>query len=530
MRFRGYEKDQSVLFGVTPDSMIPEKHLVRFISQTIDELDHTRLYNAYSDEGCPAYDPVMMLKIVVYSYMNGIYTCRKIAKAVRENINLIWLANFNTPDFRTINTFCWTRCKDLLVDYFCQVVIKAEELGYLDYDNCFVDGSTFRANAGKTSYIWKKNSLRYQQQVKVRVGKVFERIHQQVIEEQLLYGESDLKEMGTDLNSDIDLDSSESIIQKLKSEEKRLTILVDKLKKAKPLDKGIQKKLQGLIKDLKKAKKEEVPKLQKYEEQLEIIGQDRKSASKTDHDATFIRMKNGELAPGYTVSISTSEQFVTGVHVYNNNRESNEFTNLVDDLNVNYGRLPVNFIADAVYGTASNLDYLKQKGMNSYLKSLDYKIDYRETTLTDLIYDEANDEWICKKGKRFVFRKSKIVETNGPKREVRSYICKDCGECPEAKKCIRRRDKTVRYITYDPHITPIRKENYENLRSDAGKQYSKKRCIEPEAVFGFVKWNKQFNRFTVRTLQKCKTQLLMVLLGHNIGKMYLHSSKLATST
>lgn len=527
MKFRGYEKDQMALFGVDPESMIPEKHLVRFVSDLIDELDISGLYASYSEEGCPAYNPVMMLKLVVYAYMNGIYTSRKIAKAIRENIHFIWLANYNCPDFRTINTFCWTRCKDLLADIFCQVVIKADERGYLDYDSCFVDGSTFRANSGKYSYIWKKNALRYRQQVKQRVSEVLEQIEQINQEEQLIYGDKDLNELGSRFEINIDKSGSEEIGQKLDHEEKRLNAVLGKLKQMKSGDKNVQKKLLTLVRKIKNAKKDELAKLQKYEEQLNIIGDERNSASKTDHDATFIRMKDGEVAPGYTASIATSDQFVTGIHLYKTNRESLEFPNLIEGMKSDYGRYPERVIGDAAYGTARNLHYIHTAGIEGFLKSKDYKVGYRESTFPDLIYDQDKDEWTCTQGKKFVLHKTELVNTNGPEREVRKYVCYDCGDCPDANKCIQRRDKTKRYIAYDPYITPIRKESYNNVRSDEGRRLLKKRCIEPEAVFGIIKWNRKFSRFTVRSLKKCKSQLMMVLLGYNIGKMYLHSARLA---
>ncbi len=515
------------MFGIDVDSRIPEKHLVRYVSDIIDNLDLRQLYTCYSEEGSPAYHPKMMLKVVIYAYMNGIYTCRKIAKAVRENINFIWLSGDSAPNFRTINTFCWTRCKDILADIFTQVVIRAHELGYLEFDNCFVDGTTFRASAGKYSYVWKKNVIRYREQVNARVSAMLEQIEAINADEQQIYGDKDLNELGLGQNDQarIDLDKcdSQQISQRLDQQEDRLQKAVELLKHAQPSDKQSTKKLLSALRKIQNARKKELPKLQGYEEQLEGIGDYRNSYSKTDNDATFIKMKDGSIAPGYVSSISTNAQFVTGVHLYNSSRETREFPVLIDQFHGQYNRYPALVVGDAAYGTANNLHYVEQREIVSYLKPQDYKIDYRDTALTDLTYDQDKDVWICEQNKQFTFVKAEIVTDYEHKREVRKYTCKECLGCSQAAKCIRTKDKSKRDMTYDPYLTPLRQKTVANLRSEDGNKLIKKRGIEPEAVFAFVKWNRKFSRFTVKSLRKCRAQLTMIFLGHNIGKMYQRS-------
>lgn len=526
MKYRPYEQNQVQLFGIDVDERVPKNHLVRFVSDTIDSLDLQVLHNSYSEEGCPGYNPKMMLKIVVYAYMSGIYTCRKIARAARENINFIWLSGDTAPNFRTINTFCWTRCKDQLVDIFTQVVIKAHELGYLEFDNCFVDGTTFRGSAGKHSHVWKKNAIRYKEQAKKRVEDMFIEIEALNTEEDKLYGTRDLNEMG-ESSSSINIKDSDQIKARLDHEETRLNKAVELLKQSSGSDKKTLKMLKSAISKLQKTRKAELPKLQKYENQLDVIGEDRSSCSKTDPDATFIRLKDGSLAPGYISSISTTEQFVTGVHVYNLNRETKEFPVLIEQLHDHYGSYPKTVIGDAAYGTGNNLHFVEQKGIKSYLKPQDYRIDYRESALSDLSYDESNDVWTCPMEKTFVFVKEDEVSENGPKRMIRKYTCFDCSGCPLATKCIRTKDKTKRHIYYDPYLTPLKQKTVANLKSEEGIKLTKKRGIEPEAVFSFVKWNRHFSRLTVRGLAKCRAQLMLVFLGHNLGKMFLRGIQAA---
>lgn len=532
MNYREYNQAQTDIFGLDINAKIPEHHLVRFVNDLIEKMDLSKLYAQYSYEGSPAYNPKMMLKIIVYAYINGIYTCRKIAKAVRENINFMWLAGNNEPDFRTLNTFAWTRCKDILVDVFKTIVLEAAERGYLELNSCFIDGTTFRANANQNSYIWKKSTLRYQQQVKDRVDILFGKINKFNEEEQLLYGDQDLRELGTQLETvgalNVKEASTEEIAKTLDQTSTELKTVVEQLRKVRPANDSTVKKITSLITEIKRACQQDVKKLQKYEQQLKIIGETRNSASKTDNDATFIHLKDGTLAPGYVVSIATSNQFVTAVHMYNVPHEALEYTNLMDVYYENLGTYPQKVVGDAAYGIPVNLDYTHNKNITSYLKLQDYKRDYWDSLLPGFVYEESKEQWICTNGKILSLYREEEFSAYGPPRILKHYICKDCKDCPFARKCIPYKNKSVKRITYDPYGSSLKKETANNILSEEGQKLRKRRCIEPESVFSFIKWNNKFNRFTVRSLSKCREQLILMLIGHNIKKIY--NATMATMT
>ena len=132
-----YNPEQLSMVYLNLEERIPPTHLVRFVSSLIEKLDMKELYDSYSEEGRPAYHPMMMLKVIVYAYMMGIYTSRKIARAIRENIYFMWLAAEQQPDHRTINDFVSGRCSRYLERIFCQVVLFAQEAGYLSLNNSF---------------------------------------------------------------------------------------------------------------------------------------------------------------------------------------------------------------------------------------------------------------------------------------------------------------------------------------------------------------------------------------------------------
>lgn len=104
LTFKDYTMDQLQL-PLSFEDFIPENHLVRVVNTIVDSLDLSSLYGRYKEGGCPAYHPRMMLKVMIYSYSQKVYSSRMIAKAFRENVNFMWIAGGNQPDFRTVNRF-----------------------------------------------------------------------------------------------------------------------------------------------------------------------------------------------------------------------------------------------------------------------------------------------------------------------------------------------------------------------------------------------------------------------------------------
>ena len=106
----------------TYDHLIPANHIVRTVNELIEGMDTSKIDETYSYLGAHSYDPKMMTKIIVYAYTQKIYSSRQIAKAVRENINFIWLAGGNQPDFRTINRFRTEKMQEHIEKVFYEVI------------------------------------------------------------------------------------------------------------------------------------------------------------------------------------------------------------------------------------------------------------------------------------------------------------------------------------------------------------------------------------------------------------------------
>lgn len=252
-------------------------------------------------------DQLMLLPPSLDEFIDDqIYSCRKIAKALREDLSFMWLSGPSHPDFNTVNRFRSDHLRLILEDIYSELLLFLESEDYIDLKDYFIDGSKFEANAGKYSYVWKKNTDRYKMAVKQRVHKLFNEIDEINAEEDQKNGEHDLPERGE--HSDVTVKEIEEVAkainQKLENEPDK--------KKARSLESRVNK--------LKK----EAEKLLKYEDQESKLA-GRNSYSKTDTGATFMRMKDDTLRAAYNVQISTSNRFIVNYSISQNASDSSSF-------------------------------------------------------------------------------------------------------------------------------------------------------------------------------------------------------------
>ena len=282
--FKNYSPNQMMLLPPNLEDLIIENHPVKVINQVIDQINLDPLLKKYKGGGTSSFHPRMMLKVIVYAYLNNVYSSRKIESAVRENIHFMWLAGMNRPDHNTINRFRSERLKEVLKQLFAQVVIMLNNEGFLDIKDIYTDGTKIEANANRYTFVWGKAI----QTSKERIGKQLQDIWdytQQVAKEELLDREPISFEQ-------IDSKKVAEAIEQINE------VLQDK-----PIDKKVKQKLNY-------AKRNWPEKLEQYEQAEQILNKERNSYSKTDKDATFMRMKedymqNGQLKPGYNVQVSS---------------------------------------------------------------------------------------------------------------------------------------------------------------------------------------------------------------------------------
>jgi transposase len=498
--------------------MIPDKHIVRVVNQAIDEMDISGIEKQYKGGGTSSYHPCMMLKVLIYAYTQRTFTSRQIAKALRENMYYMWLSGGNRPDFRTINRFRSEIVRKTMDELFTMVLDYLNRGGYIKLEKYFLDGTKIGANANRYSYVWKKNTQRYKKALKEKVKGLLDEIEVANEAENREYGDHDLEEMGE--TAEVDVEGLKEVVEKLNKKLKELEQEGSKDEK-KEDKKRVKKQVNQL--------QETFLKLKKYEEQEKILG-GRNSYSKTDHDATFMRMKedhlpNSQTKPGYNVQIGTENQFVLGFSIHDNPSDS---VTLIPHLKQAYEKMlkkPIQVIADAGYGSEENYAYLEKEGIEAYVKYNYFDDEQRKGgsksqryRTKNWPYDPEKDIFICPEGKPLHNERTYFRTTqNGYVTEVRMYRCQDCNQCPVVELC--NKSKIGRTISVRPRMEGYRQSARERLTSETGLKLRSQRSTEAETVFGQIKHNWGFRKFLCRGKEKVKTEWGLLCIAHNLTKM-----------
>lgn len=184
-----------MLIPLNLEEMIPGDHLVRQVDEIVNRIDTSILDEQYEGGGTSAYHPVMMLKVILYAYSQRIFSSRRIAKALRENTHFLWLSRMNQPDFRTVNRFRGVILRKTIENLFTQLVEELLNLGLVDLEQYFVDGTKMEANANKYSFVWKKSTENYKAKLQENVKTLLNEVDAVQEWEDGVYGERDLNEM-----------------------------------------------------------------------------------------------------------------------------------------------------------------------------------------------------------------------------------------------------------------------------------------------------------------------------------------------
>lgn len=193
--YKPYNQNQPMLIPLDLNEMIEEDHQVRKINEIINKIDTSALKRQYKGGGTSAYHPEMLLKGILYAYTQNIYSSRRIAKAMRENIHFMWLTGMNRPDFRTINRFRSVVMRAALEEIFTELVAEMLDMKLVDFREIFVDGTKIEANANKYSFVWKKSTEGYKEKLQKSVRIMFDEVEAIQEWEDEIYGEKDLNEV-----------------------------------------------------------------------------------------------------------------------------------------------------------------------------------------------------------------------------------------------------------------------------------------------------------------------------------------------
>jgi Transposase and inactivated derivatives len=471
--FKSNNQGQTVLFPASLEDKIPQDSPARLINQIVDGLDISEIIAGYKGGGNSSYHPRMMLKVILYAYLNNIYSCRKIEKALEDRVSFMWLSGDQVPDHNTINRFRSLNLKKTIHSIFTQVVIMLVEMGYLSLDVAYFDGTKIESRANRYTFVWRKSVEKNKLKLEAKIRKILELIEEGIAQDNdpnddppAPINSEELKQRIAELNGE----------NRTKEEQKAIKTLENKY----------------------------LPKLEEYEHHLKILG-DRNSYSKTDPTATFMRMKedhmrNGQLKPAYNVQISTENQFITHYDFFPNPTDTLTYIPFITGLESRYNRMPKKNVGDAGYGSEENYEFMESHHIEPYVKynyfHKEQKRSFKKNAflVQNLYYNPEKDYFVCPMGQHML-RVGNTTRTTagGYKSQITIYQATNCANCP--LRCLCHNAQGNRQIQVNHNLNRHKEHVRELLCSEEGIMHRKKRPIEPEAVFGQIKANKQYNRF-----------------------------------
>lgn len=456
------------------------------------------------------YNPVSMLKTVLFGFMsNGYISLRELEDQCKVNLRFMYLMEHETPSYRTFGYFINEVIGDSVEEIFSDINQKIFETEHVDLQHLYIDGSKFEANANKYSWVWKKATEKSRYRLFDKITHLFEEINEELsftgmkLSINSEYAPEYIKEAAEKYAGVCQLDESEFV-------------------SGRGHHKSVQQRHYEKL-------TEYAEKLLEYVEKIQICGEGRNSYSKTDHSATFMRIKtdymgNDQLLPAYNVQVGVADEYIAVVDVNQYRTDMDCFIPLMEKFRNTYGFYPKYPIADAGYGSYNNYIFCEQNGMEKYMKFTMFK---KETT--DKKYHEdpfravnfpigADGIMRCPNRKAFRFKYRHLVKGNNYGRQEEIYECEDCSACPYAERC--KKTEGNRTVRINQELTSMHQEVIDNLESIHGALLRMNRSIQAEGTFGIMKNDRWYKRIVRRGINSVRLEIFLVSIGQNLYKFH----------
>lgn len=495
------------------ETIIPVDDSVRLLSQFVEAMDLTDLYSTY--ERINTVSPRTLLKIVLYSYMNGDYSSRSMELNCKRDINFMYLLEGKpVPDHATFARFRSIHFAPCAKRILAEMSNLLYELGEISGETIFIDGTKIEACANKYTFVWKKTVTKNQAKLLIKIADLIAECEQ-------LYG--------------IRIGHGDTVKMK---HVKRLRKKLYALKQEENIVfvHGIGKRKTQLQKSIETLE-DYLDRLKGYTKKLHICGK-RNSYSKTDPDATFMRMKedamgNGQLKPAFNLQHGVDSEYIVWLTI---GPQPTDTTTLIPFLKETEEYLTFKYqkiIADAGYESEENYVFLDQKQQLAFIKPSNYEISKKRKYKNDIgrienmKYDEKSDSYICKNGKQLPFthlRRSK--SKTGYISEKNIYQCKECKDCPYKKECIKGNncktpiEERNKVLSVAKTFLKYREEDLERILSDEGILLRINRSIQAEGSFGELKQDMQFCRYLSRGTANVLAESVLLAMAKNVNKLH----------
>lgn len=495
--------------------LIPADDPVRLLSAFVEGMELSDLYQTYGKIKKNQATPRQLFKIMVYASMNRIYSSRDIETACRRDINFMYLLEGKpAPDHATFARFISLHFAQCSKKTLAEVSKLLDSLGEISGKSIFIDGTKIESVANKYTFVWKKAITKNQ-------AKLFDKILVFVEECENLYG------FRIAYNGKVSLHTLKRLRKKLcRIRQEKGIVFVHGTGRRKT---HLQKSLETL--------ETYIAKLKEYNKKLYVCG-DRNSYSKTDPDATFMRMKedamlNGQLKPAYNLQHRVDSEYITWLDISPRPTDTRTLIPFLKDMELYLPFKYQEIVADAGYESEENYLFLEENGQLAYIKPQNYEISktrkYRQDIgrMENMKYDEKADCYYCKNGQVLTMQYEKREKTaSGYRRTVTVYRSNGCSGCPFKTDCIKGNNcktpmedrQKVLYVS--KKMKEKRQETLERITSDYGTQLRMNRSIQAEGSFANIKEDMEFRRYLYRGNANVTVQSILLAIGYNINKLH----------
>lgn len=495
--------------------IIPENDSVRLLSQFVEEMDLTCLYDTYSILKGNQVTPRQMLKIVLYAYLDGRFSSREIETACRRDINFMYLLEGKpVPDHATIARFRSIHFAPCAKQLLAQCTELLYELGEISGENIFIDGTKIEANANKYTFVWKRAVTKSQEKLGEKAALLVSECVETYALKPVWGGKVKIKT----------LKKLRKVLYSIKEQEQIEFVYGTGRRKT-----MLQKHIELLESYLDKFKE--------YNHKVHICG-NRNSYSKTDPDATFMRMKedamkNGQLKPAYNLQHGVDAEYVVWLQTYPNPTDTPTVIPFLEDMKTSLSFKYRNIVLDSGYEGEENYTYIEDNDQIAFIKPSNYEISKTRKYQKDIgnrenmVYDSENDCYICSQGHILSAAGTRHRKTaSGYISEKTIYQCGDCTGCPSKSQCIKGTHwktpeaKRFKSLEVSRKFERQRAECLERITNDYGILLRINRSIQAEGSFADLKWDRGFRRFLCRGNANVYAECVLLAISHNIEKLH----------
>ena len=489
-------------------------------------MDHIDLSRYFVEKGYktgrPRCDEQKLLKVILFAFMeHGISSLREIEKLCRTDIRYMYLLDdMKAPSFATFGNLIRNELTASIEQIFIDINTYIFQKDHVDLEHTYIDGTKIEANANRYTWVWKKSCFRNRNKVFEKVSLLIDSMNEKVLgflgvklEKREEYAIEYIDEILVAYATATTLDVSK---------------FVSGIGHRKSLHQKQYQEMQGYLERLKN-----------YATHIEICGESRNSYSKTDHDATFMRVKcdymgNDQLLPAYNMQTAICDEYIAVIDAKSYATDMDCFVPLMEKFKETYGHYPKYPVADAGYGSYNNYLYCEEHGMEKFMKFTMFEKETKDAKYHNNPYrvnnfrkdDEGN--LVCPNNKKLIFKYNKHVYKNKYGRTEEVYECEDCSECPYRSACCKKSTGN-RTVTLNRELTSFHQEVIDNLQSIHGALLCMNRSIQSEGTFGIIKWDRSYKRLFRRGEKSVILEFTLISCGFNLYKYHNKKQRLRKS-